>query len=424
MLVLGMCIAFWLGISALSKDRGTLPQLVIVLAIIVTICAPFYFDYYTNFSTYFGPAGDDEIFYAGMRHVLYGEAFPGREVNIYSYYLAIALFPIAVFRDITLIDALIVHWFTAAVAVLKFTEFSRLLGLRSNVYVTLFFCVSSFVFLDAVVHLYREAVILLFTALALIKILENKKAATLIHMIPVFLFRAGNVVPIGMFWVFRSIKLKATTKVVVFVIVLGVGLTSLNSVLPQVVKFAAMYGSDVTRLSRRGNAFSAVHVDDIIEGRQALSKEHTNVIKRWAYGGQTPVHIFTRIAFTFAFPISIKPIEDTRAHTSQGQVSGVFWSHSVVNFFIVTRGFFMICVLIGLLRARSLDQLSMTSALVLFSVVAVLTSGQSRHLLVVHTIAAIYATHGFLGLRERSAQLGGMVILSVLYTLGVTYLAL
>lgn len=182
-------------------------RLFIFLYSYISLWGLFYaISYYEFYGLYFGPNGDDSLFYD---YIVNGDF----DNSYYLFIFIMAVFGncVSFIKSLSLVDLLIFNWGIAAfVCMLSFYYASLVIGRLSGFIPVLLGVSMNYAFLDTAVHLYRDSMVLMFFLLSLISAQRKHYWTAIAFAVVTGILRGANgfvaLLAVLLYLIFRKMK--------------------------------------------------------------------------------------------------------------------------------------------------------------------------------------------------------------------------
>lgn len=428
---LGLLIVFCYSFSQLSGNRSELTTVVVISYLFISLIGLVEVgDNLRNFGTYFGKHADDSRFFERTMALLQRGEWQDR-TGMYEVCMALwGVIPALVFGiSMSPIDFLPFNWGLAALVAGLIWVFCQIaLGIRPPWWIILLATLGNYRFMDSVIHLYREALLLVFFMLALIAIVQDRHLKSMILAGAVLLLRGASFILCAgfsaLFLLRRRMRSPLAFYTLCIVLVVPISFLALKS-----GTTILMYSSGITQAGGTVGLESWSFSENRSFRAQMIAKQVTDGSTTAAIisGGGLVATLARPVPYLF-FPIRFWPVhmvQDSHsvfANTAAYQ-AGEYWINVYVGWTVCCWLIVIPLLTVGMLKAAAGRPLE--NVIFVFYILAVVATSyisfQMRHGLVFIVLNPLLAT---IGLREYYADkttravtwgLGGVVFLSLLF---------
>lgn len=369
-------------------------------------------DNFVNFGDYYGFAADDYKFFKKVELLI--NNFKLANVDLFSCILSVFIYPISLFKDISLLDLLPFNWALFSLSLLLIDKLClKLTGSNVPIIIMLICLCSRFAVFDTVIRLYRDNLVLFFILLSLVTLLfDANKRKFILYLIPVFFLRAASVVfPLLIYLMWENRNQSKRIILLNTFLIVAVFLILYEIILPYVV----IYGSSFERTSTYQNAFSELSVSELETMRQSMGEKYSYL------SGNSIYAILGRSLLAYSFPLRFTFWFGEIHHYKLGIVQGYYFYYLFQNLmiisFIVTSSY-----LIGGFKCiiKNNNLLSLFCANIVFFIFYIIVSNQYRHAVPFYVINIVFLNYIYYNIKHKrfiKLLMCGITLIVILYNL-------
>lgn len=294
-------------------------------------------DNINNFLTPFGKHADDSKFFERTINLLYLGQWD-EQSGLFEIVIALwgSFFKLIRTETLDLLDLLPLCWLFGAFAVGLCDELTqRATGCKPPLWLIYATTVCNFKFMDAVIHLYRDGLILVFFLVSLIYLSKHQHIKAIFTSLPVFILRGANFFLFLVFFICWTTRNKLSSRFS-FYLLFGTILIATMAILPKYGNQILAFSSGIQNV---GNVIGLSSWDfkQNIQFRQEFISEQaaagSNLQKSLSTESYT-AFAMRPIIFTF-FPVRFWPIKTTGESmstyaASKSAIGGIF----IINIFV------------------------------------------------------------------------------------------
>ena len=385
-------------------------------------------DNQNNFGTFLGCGGDDTRFFGKILMLIKGT--PEEETGFYEYVLATFGWGMNLLKlgDLQLTDLLPLNWLLAAFCAMVCYQLAfELMCKRCPFFIILTSLLFNFTFTDSITRLYRDVLMLFFSLLFLLFLINDKRIKMLVSLVPLMLIRMANGFLLLLFVGLLILK-KRVKRVMVFYALTGV----LGGFFVAVINYSNInllnYTSSYVNFARYNRVFKNYSTKEMLElrNKSIAGSVPESSLKNVAYIEGGIKGKIVKIIYALFYPLTFNSpsteLQVSATISNSGYVKGFYLYLILQWLFILSWIAVLPYLFLGLYKAMFGSNLQVTIFVfyIIVTLLVSLISGQQRHGCILVVLNPILANIGFHYSRSNRQMIFNHKLLTVAVIIGIT----